>query len=571
MNNGHGRRQWCMAGVSVLLTLALGVPLAVSGEPPTVTGLTIDPEVLVIGQNQKTVTVSIKVEDPDGNLKNVKVKHIREGKKNKTKGVLNDDGMNGDVRANDGRFTAIIEFGVTKPKEILLRVRAKDLEGNKAAIEKTLSIMSASDSGSDEGTDQLHLASLQQGVIAMIGRNQNIPQEILDHPYVTGLVIRNWWVDSEPEEGVFDWSYFDEVIPQAEAAGKWVWLVIEAGGARNTPQWVFDAGIETFIFIDKRALEAETVKTTPVWWDPIFREKKTSFIRAMGNHFARNPTVISISAHDLNASTDDFHIPSSPEDEENWRAIGYTTGKMIDALKATIDVTMEAFPDRVIRTPIGRSFLSLDPDANFIAREVIAYAQATYPERFFFQRHALAATIPDPDVDQQLFIWELFLDNPPNVGAEMLRRVTNDPSCLMNGGVTPCDDVAGILREAVRLGKRYGTRYQEIFAIDILNPDLQDVIRFAQDVLTIPTVPMELAAISVSSTDIELDWLESSDSVGVTGYVVYRDDVEISAAIAPPFLDQTIERNTAYTYEVSAIDEEGNESERSFPLQVTPP
>lgn len=53
------------------------------------------------------------------------------------------------------------------------------------------------------------VTALPQGVIAMIGRNQPIPQEVLDHPYVTGILIRNWWPDAEPQEGVFDWSYFD--------------------------------------------------------------------------------------------------------------------------------------------------------------------------------------------------------------------------------------------------------------------------------------------------------------------------------------------------------------------------
>jgi Beta-galactosidase len=56
-------------------------------------------------------------------------------------------------------------------------------------------------------------------------------------PFVDGVSGRVLWKDVEPSPGVFDWSYFDTLVANASAAGKWVELRVMVQGGQM-PQWV---------------------------------------------------------------------------------------------------------------------------------------------------------------------------------------------------------------------------------------------------------------------------------------------------------------------------------------------
>jgi CubicO group peptidase (beta-lactamase class C family) len=75
----------------------------------------------------------------------------------------------------------------------------------------------------------------------------------------------------------------------------------------------------------------------------------------------------------------------------------------------------------------------------------------------------------------------------------------------------------------------------------------------------------------VSSTQIDLTWDASSDNVGVTGYRVYRDGVEITITSATSYSDGGLTPSTTYAYTVEALDAAGNASEQSVAVVVTTP
>lgn len=60
---------------------------------------------------------------------------------------------------------------------------------------------------------------------------------------------------------------------------------------------------------------------------------------------------------------------------------------------------------------------------------------------------------------------------------------------------------------------------------------------------------------------------------GVVGYRIYRNDALLNASLSQTtfFADRSAEPLTEYTYQVSAVDAAGNESERSAGLIVTTP
>ncbi len=83
-----------------------------------------------------------------------------------------------------------------------------------------------------------------------------------------------------------------------------------------------------------------------------------------------------------------------------------------------------------------------------------------------------------------------------------------------------------------------------------------------------PAVPAGLTAIS-GAKSIELVWDRVEDG-DLAGYRVYRDGKRIAdALISPVYSDADVAAGVKYRYEVSAVDQTGNESTRSAGVEVT--
>ncbi|GAB4389359.1 MAG: hypothetical protein Kow0025_14240 [Thermodesulfovibrionales bacterium] len=86
-----------------------------------------------------------------------------------------------------------------------------------------------------------------------------------------------------------------------------------------------------------------------------------------------------------------------------------------------------------------------------------------------------------------------------------------------------------------------------------------------------PSVPANLQATATSATTVDLTWDASTDNVGVTGYKIFRDSVEVDSSATNSYSDSGLTANTDYAYEVSAYDAAGNESAKSAAANVTTP
>jgi arylsulfatase A-like enzyme len=95
---------------------------------------------------------------------------------------------------------------------------------------------------------------------------------------------------------------------------------------------------------------------------------------------------------------------------------------------------------------------------------------------------------------------------------------------------------------------------------------------FTYDVLA-PSIPTGLAGNAISSTEVDLSWLASTDNFAVTGYTVYRDGVSIGTTDGATlsFVDTGVTSGITYTYTVDAFDAAGNHSAQSAGVQVTTP
>lgn len=79
---------------------------------------------------------------------------------------------------------------------------------------------------------------------------------------------------------------------------------------------------------------------------------------------------------------------------------------------------------------------------------------------------------------------------------------------------------------------------------------------------TAPTTPTGVWAGTVA-TGITALWKASTDNVGVAGYTVYRDDVQISTTAALYYQDTGVAPGTTHTYRIAAYDVSGNVSASS--------
>ena len=78
--------------------------------------------------------------------------------------------------------------------------------------------------------------------------------------------------------------------------------------------------------------------------------------------------------------------------------------------------------------------------------------------------------------------------------------------------------------------------------------------------LTAPSTPTSLQGTTISTSQINLSWNASTDNVGVTGYKIYRDGIQITTTANTTFQDAGLSPSTTYSYTVSAYDAAGNDS-----------
>ena len=86
-----------------------------------------------------------------------------------------------------------------------------------------------------------------------------------------------------------------------------------------------------------------------------------------------------------------------------------------------------------------------------------------------------------------------------------------------------------------------------------------------------PTVPGKPVVVAGSVTDIAagFTWAASTDNVGVTGYRIFRDGVDVGTSPTASFTATGLAPSTLYKFQVAAFDAAGNQSAKSTGLKLT--
>lgn len=87
-------------------------------------------------------------------------------------------------------------------------------------------------------------------------------------------------------------------------------------------------------------------------------------------------------------------------------------------------------------------------------------------------------------------------------------------------------------------------------------------------IITKPTAPANLASSAKTDKTVTLTWNASTDSSGIAGYDVYRNNVKVGSSTTATYKDTGLIAETTYTYKVIARSQSGGTSDPSNEISV---
>ena len=101
------------------------------------------------------------------------------------------------------------------------------------------------------------------------------------------------------------------------------------------------------------------------------------------------------------------------------------------------------------------------------------------------------------------------------------------------------------------------------------NPATATTLAAGQADTDAPSVPAPVVALPSSSSAIAVSWGPSTDNVGVLGYRIFRDGVQVGTTSGHLYADGGLAPATSYDYTVVAFDAAGNQSDPSAVASAT--
>jgi glucosylceramidase len=155
-----------------------------------------------------------------------------------------------------------------------------------------------------------------------------------------------------------------------------------------------------------------------------------------------------------------------------------------------------------------------------------------------------------------------------------VRIGSNDAGDLRNVAFTNPDGSTAVFVANTGGGTQtFGVSWNGMFVSATLPPGAIATLTWpaggASGDTTPPTTPANLAATGTTSTSTNLSWTASTDNVGVTGYLVYRNGTQVGTSTSTGYTDAGLTASTTYSYTVRARDGAGNLSPASNTLSVT--
>jgi hypothetical protein len=209
------------------------------------------------------------------------------------------------------------------------------------------------------------------------------------NPYLTGVYIGARWNELEPEQEKYDFSALDRGIAAVRAADKQYKLVIVPGA--STPAYVYADGAARFPtkVVNPHREGYGHGTAIPIPWDPVYQKHFSRLIRKLGERYASDPHLVSVTLTCANFMSSEMHLPKTGQDVETWKTFGLTGAKLLSVYNQYTDEWAAAFPGQYLCLHMSPSTSLPDLSADELAAAISAYAIERHPGKFALQRNTL--------------------------------------------------------------------------------------------------------------------------------------------------------------------------------------
>jgi len=329
---------------------------------------------------------------------------------------------------------------------------------------------------------------------------QALPQSAYSRSYIDGVDLVFSWSAVEPQDGVYDWSAIDSQIAAAAAVHKKVTLGVQPGVF--SPSWLYDEGAASFLMQWTAAgwgFPLCSMVPLPLPWDPVYQSKWLAFIAQLGQRYARNKAVVMVKIQGVNSSTTELFLPytrpggpgagqSTCPQIDNvaaWLAAGYRPSLIVGSWRTFARAFVHAFPRTYAILETGT--WPLPPISNTGETGPNYGGDYKTPQTIISAGALIAGSsfVVQNDQLTAVFAWP----RPANLpltdafGYQAAWNVDQDPSCRMNGFVTPCNP-ATVMDETVANALANAVTYLEVYQSDAQDTSEAPALRRAHDVLT---------------------------------------------------------------------------------------
>ncbi|AQQ70711.1 Beta-galactosidase [Limihaloglobus sulfuriphilus] len=188
-------------------------------------------------------------------------------------------------------------------------------------------------------------------------------ERVLELDHVTGIKQTIYWNALEPEEGQYNWEYFDYPLELARQKGKMVSLMVKVCSV--TPDWVMDK-CQKFGWTHP----VTGNEVSPVPWDPVYVAEMTKMVKAVAARYNGHPNLHYVSINGPSSLWGvETNFPGTMV-ESQAQILGYTYDKYINGWKYSIDLFLQEYPD----TPVSLALHS-ETGGSGTAAEQLAVAQ----------------------------------------------------------------------------------------------------------------------------------------------------------------------------------------------------
>jgi hypothetical protein len=292
------------------------------------------------------------------------------------------------------------------------------------------------------------------------------------NPNTSGVTFRTSWADIEPEEGQFDFSKIDTVFANAEKNGKWVELILIPGF--GTPGWAMQ-GVQSGMFTIPYGPGSGMSLPLPVPWDQTYLSRWFAFLKVIGDRYAGKTAFRKIAAAGPTSVSAEMALPDSENDIVQWKKLGYTSQKYINAWKQTFSVYSSTFPHQYFSLALHPGLPIPDRRQKTYAREQIISLGLQYPRQFALQEDGLNGSRSN-----ETYGYRVVRDHSGEVATGFMMSTS---AILRSQRMGAEGNPPLALRKSINKGMRpnhAGQRvnYLEIYEPDVLANEMQPVLRF---------------------------------------------------------------------------------------------